>query len=207
MIGLRFGRWEVYDLAPRQNGRRAYMCLCKCGTYRIVTKSNLITGSSKSCGCSKGMVDADLTGEVFGLLLVTGRAPNRNRKRAWFVTCICDNEIVVTQNNLVTGNSESCGCSRGEVHGMSRHRTYVSWCGAKYRCYKPTCNNYKDYGGRGIKMCRRWRKSFKDFLADMGECPPGLSLDRIDNDGNYKPSNCRWATDKQQANNQRRRNG
>ena len=92
-----------------------------------------------------------------------------------------------------------------ERHGMSRSPEYNSWAGMLKRCYNPNNPSYKNYGGRGIKVCDRWRHSFINFYSDMGGRPSGLTLDRVDNDGNYEFSNCRWATDKEQNNNQRKR--
>lgn len=94
------------------------------------------------------------------------------------------------------------------IHGHAPRtgitRTYRIWCAMRARCQYPSINGYADYGGRGITVCDRWREDFRNFLADMGECPPGLSIDRVDNDGNYEPGNCRWATSLEQRRNQRR---
>lgn len=152
-----------------------------------------------------------LVGERHGYLTIIAEATRDQRNlRRVLCRCDCGKLLVVYPGNIRSGNTKSCGCHRGD--GRRRHGhtiggqspTFKSWLKMRERCNNPTNFNYQWYGGRGISICSQWLNSFQSFLDDMGERPPGQTLDRIDPDGNYEPSNCRWATSSQQRANQRR---
>ena len=158
----------------------------------------------------------DLSGQRFGRWTVTSRQ-RRNKWGAaeWRCRCDCGVTRWVLAQSLRARVSRSCGCLVAELaakanttHGHASHRRwtpeYSSWVNMIQRCLNPKTPHYPHYGGRGITVCPRWRASFKAFLADMGERPADRTLDRIDNDGNYEPGTCRWATDSEQRQNQRR---
>jgi len=148
-------------------------------------------------------------GAVFGRLTVIARAPRGRQSRArWHVRCECGVEKVVRADSLRSGGAASCGCRAGHTtHGLRRHPLYRRWQNMLQRCQNPGNPRYADYGGRGITVCERWKgpEGFPNFVADMGECPEGRSLDRIDNDSGYEPGNCRWATLLEQRHNRRPR--
>lgn len=154
----------------------------------------------------------DMTGQVFGRLTIVGRAANSNRGCArWLCQCTCGNQKTILGDSLRLGTTVSCGCYRLEraiasilKHGMKGTPEYRCWVAMVSRCENKNVERYPSYGGRGITVCERWRASFENFYSDMGPRPSTEhSIDRVDVDGNYEPSNCRWATKKEQANNAR----
>ncbi len=164
----------------------------------------------------------DLVGHTYGRLTVLSQAANKQNMRMYLCRCVCGKDTTVAMGNLRNGHTKSCGClctdTTREIGRVSNRRhgdavvgavtaEYRVWAGMMSRCNNLSHNAYHNYGGRGIRVCERWR-TYENFLADMGRKPsPELSLDRIDNDGNYEPSNCRWATIKEQIANQRHNAG
>jgi hypothetical protein len=152
------------------------------------------------------------SGDKYGKLTIVKEVepyiqPSGKTKRKFNCLCECGNITNVMLSKLRNNHTRSCGCFQKEkvtTHGLAYHPLYKTWDNMKQRCYNTNYNQYKDWGGRGIKICDRWLNSFENFLTDMGERPEGTTLDRKNNDGDYEPSNCRWATKSEQELNKRK---
>lgn len=148
-------------------------------------------------------------GQQYANLVVLQRLPNAsNGDAVWLCRCACESETRVRSSNLTSGHTRSCGClqissaRQSKSHGKSYDRTYRIWANMKARCTNPSSTFFSHYGGRGISYAPEWER-FEIFHEEMGDCPPGLTIERVNNDGNYCKSNCVWASRKQQARNKR----
>lgn len=216
----KFGRWTIVARYPKRGRWHGdlWFCVCDCGIERVVPGRNLRAGKSRSCGCGKRdalrkrMTTHELTGTRFGRWRIIARHPERGRwgEDLWSCVCDCGIKRVVSGRSLRTGKSVSCGCAKRDAlrkrkttHGQTGTRIYQCWKDMKQRCFNPRNAGYRYYGERGIGVHEDWRKDFLAFFADVLDAPHGLSLDRINNNGNYEPGNVRWATPLEQVHNRR----
>lgn len=227
--GQRFGKLLVIKrakdyISPKNKHESCWECKCDCGNTKIVRQSDLHSGRTKSCGkCvtyikelnkNKNIPNGyfvDYTNKKFNRWTVkyfVGQ--NSNGAAIWHCICDCGTEKDLTVSTIQSGQSKSCGCLKSEVtakrntiHGMSKTRLYNEWTGMKDRCYNPNCEFYSYYGGKGISICNDWKDDFvkfRDWALQHGYSD-SLTIDRINNDKDYCPENCRWVTSKIQANN------
>ena len=199
----------ILGFSRRVNRNSMYNCVCPiCGEKIELRKDHMNTQKACRICLSKAKM-IDMTGRRYGRLTVIKLDHRIERKAYWECLCDCGNVLVVRNCALTSGNTKSCGCLNNELrlernftHRMSDTITYESWQCARVRATNPNRNTSHRYFNRGIRMCDRWINSFENFYEDMGDRPSlKYSLDRINNDGNYEPGNCRWATMTQQANN------
>jgi hypothetical protein len=220
LTGQRFGKLVALDRAgSNKHGQCLWLCKCDCGGTKGVISSYLTSGKTKSCGCLERDRTLNLSGQRFSRFVVlefAGR--NENRVALWLCRCDCGTTKTVRAANLRNGNTKSCGCLHKEItsaltagkkygltHGHYGSGTYGSWKCAKTRCLNPNHKQYPSYGGANppVIICDRWKDSFENFLADMGERPVGTTLGRFGDVGNYEPGNCKFMTPAEQIANWR----
>lgn len=228
MTGQQFGYLKVNSYSHTENKRAFWNCTCVCGKDIVCNGRLLRNGHIKSCGCMKNKMVSDakidnMKGRKIGRLYFKEYIGLLNHHALWLCQCDCGNECIVNASAVKSGTTSSCGCLRHEMlmeknykHNCAYLPIYRNYYNMLRRCSDPKDSHYYCYGGRGITVCEEWSNkdsgfiSFYEWAINNGYKEEILSngknkwtLDRIDVDGNYEPSNCRWATIKQQANNKR----
>lgn len=208
MINEKFGAWTVIEYDPTIKPGRHWKCKCSCGIEKIISGTTLRAGRSLSCvSCSYANRKEDIIGKHIFDWTVIEYVGRIKKNQVYKIQCKCGLIKTSPINDIGEKKSKRChichnrAVAKGNItHNLHKSPTNRIWRAMKQRCTNPKATHYNRYGGRGIKYDPRWKK-FQNFLDDMGLKPNGLTLDRINNNGNYEKSNCRWVTHKENCNN------
>ena len=214
MEGRIFGKWQVLKLYTCDKPGAWYECKCECGTIQVIPATTLRAHRSlqcKKCHYASQYSHDLMIGRTFGKWKVLEYVDTKNKLQRYSCRCKCGTINIIYGSDLRVKKTTQCTSCHNKSnalintkHGFWDTSTYRTWCAMLQRCNNPNCATYKYYGARGIKVCERW-ELFENFLKDMGLRPDKLTIDRIDNDGNYEPGNCRWVTHKENCNNRHRK--
>ena len=211
MEGREFGKWKVLNYIKIDKPGKHYECMCECGTIKIIPGTTLRAGKSKQCTrCQyNNLYDIEKeVGKYYGKWQIIRFVDKYKNTFKVESECRCGRRAIHFINDLRAKKTTQClHCHNKQAatkHGMHNTTIYYVWSSMKDRCNNPKSTAYKWYGGRGIKVCKRWGK-FERFLEDMGERPKGMTIDRIDNDGDYCKENCRWISHQENCRNRKKR--